>query len=346
MTAIRVEFLFQVSSPPAQLPMRRDALGKSYSLSHDGMPVEITIPRRRDDFLFWRPFVPGEYYTISDIPALDEVHVHIMRVAVMLDANTSAATATIDNKDALDRAVEAIDKARDVASQVVTDFVAWVRATTRITALALSSEAPPLAGPVRTFDADTGLQFRVGPSMKSVVVGRDPAGKYVLTAADLEEIIGHVGRGDEAPVAETLLADAEYYERHPVRDFRRAVLMAAIACEVKAKAVLRDCATDAQRSLVDFALENPREITLTAAGGLFDKLMLATLGRSLRQDDRLLFRDIEALYTARNAIAHRGLMPDEAEAGRVVRAARRCFTWLDDVAQSSRSYLSRSPAPA
>jgi hypothetical protein len=334
MTAIRVEFLFQVSSPPAQLSVTRDALGKSYTLSHEGTPVEITIPRRADDFLFWRPFIPGEYSAVFDIDSLGEVLVQVIRVTVIINADVSAATATIDNPDALGRAVEAIDRARDVASQVVTAFVAWVRATTRMTDLALSSEVPPLAGPVRAFEVGTGLQFNVGPSTRSVVFARDPAGKYSLTAADWEEIIESVNRGDEAPVAETLLADAEYYARHGIRDFRRAVLMAAIACEVKVKAILRDLATDAQRSLVEFALESPREITITAAGGLFDKLMLVTLGRSLRQDNRQLFRDIEALYRVRNRIAHGGLMPDEAEAGRVVRAARQSFIWLDSLPPS------------
>lgn len=334
MTAIRVEFLFQVSSPPAKLPMERDALGRSYVLSHEDMPVEITIPQTVNDFLFWRPFVPGEYRAILDVPGLEEVLVQVIRVTVTINADVSAATATTDNPEALDYAVEAIDRARDVASQVVTGFVAWIRATTRITDLALSSEVPPLAGPVRAFEAETGFQFKVGPSLRSVSVGRDPTGKYSLTVADMEGIIERVNRAAEAPVAETLLADAEYYARHAVRDFRRAVLMAAIACEVKVKAILSDLATAAQRPLVDFALENPREITITAAGGLFDKLMLATLGRSLRQDDRQLFRDIETLYRVRNRIAHGGHMPDEAETGRVVRAARRCFTWLDDLPQS------------
>ena len=106
--------------------------------------------------------------------------------------------------------------------------------------------------------------------------------------------------------------------------------MAAIACEVKVKATLRDRASEAQRPLLDFALDHPHEITVSAAGGLFNSLMLATLGRSLSRDDNRLFRDIERLYTVRNAIAHHGRMPDEADVGRV-RAARRCFIWLDSL---------------
>jgi hypothetical protein len=146
MTEIRVEFLFQVSSPPATLPMKRDALGRSYALSHEDMPVEITIPQRVNDFLFWRPFVPGEYRAVLDTSSLEEVLVQVIRVTVTTNAAVSAVTATIDNPDELGQAVEAIDRARDVASQVVMGFVAWIRATTRITDLALSSEAPPLAG--------------------------------------------------------------------------------------------------------------------------------------------------------------------------------------------------------
>ncbi len=332
MTAFRVEFLFEIGSPSVPLEVSREVLGRSFTLSHDGLPVQITLPRQANDFLFWRPFVPGEYRALIDWGSAGEVSLHVMRVSVNIDGDFSAAMPL--EGQTMTHAVEMIDRAQEVASQVVTTFVAWVRATTRMTGLSLSSEVPPLAGPVRTFEVGTDLQVRTGPSVRSVAVGRDPAGKYHLDLSDVERFIEQVSRDDEPPVAETLLADAEYYARHAISDVRRAVLMAAIACEVKVKAILRDRATEAQRSLVDFALENPREITITAAGGLFDKFMLATLGRSLRQDDRQLFRDIEALYTVRNRIAHGGLMPDEAEAGRVVRAARRCFTWLDSLPQS------------
>lgn len=331
MTSIRVEFLFQVSYPPAQLPVKRDALGKKYAFSFESTPVEVTIPQTPDDFLFWRPFVPGEYRAVLDFPGLAETLLQVIRVAVVVSADVSAATATAKDPEALSRAVEAFDRAQDVAVAVIMDFVAWIRATTRITSTTLSSEVPRLAGPVRAFESDTGRQFSTGPSMRSILVARDPNGKYSLTASDFEQIAEHVSHGTKVPIAETLLADAEYYGSHSVKDFRRAVLMAAIACEVKVKGVLRVLATEETRPLLDYALDNPREVTVTAATGLFDKLMLATTQRSLRLDDRPLFKEIDEMYKVRNRIAHSGLMPDEAEAGRVVRAARRCFTWLDSL---------------
>ncbi len=331
MSVIRVEFLFEIGSASAPLRVRRDTLGKSYSLSHEGLPIQVTVPERVNDFLFWRPFVPGGYSALMDFGHEDEVFVHVILVTVTLDAGVSAATPL--EGEAVERAVEVIDKAQDVAARFVTVFVAWVRATTRMSDLPLSREVPPLAGPVRAFDVATGLPVRAGPSMRTVMEGRDPAGKYQLAATDMDQIIERIQRGDEAPVAETLLADAEHYARHGIHDLRRAVLMAAIACEVKVKEILRNRASTAQRSLLDFALDNPHEVTVTAADGLFNKLMLATLGRSLRLDDNKLFKDVVRLYEVRNGIAHHGRMPDEAEAGRVVRAARRCFVWLDSLPQ-------------
>lgn len=328
MSVLRVQFLFRIAPPTAPLIIAKDLLGKSYEIPHPDGPIEISLPKRPEDWLFWKPFIPGEYRTFTDWGQDDEVSLHIIRVIVTVDADVSAAMPL--KGEVMTRAVEALDKAQDTAAQVVKAVVAWVRATTRMAGLPLSSEVPPQAGPVLAID-EAGERLRTGPSIKTVTTGRDPSGKYRLAPSDLADIIEHVRQDDDAPVAETLLADAEHYALHRVHDLRRAVLMAAIACEVKVKTVLREKATAAQRSLLDFALDSPREITVTAADGLFDKLMLATVGRSLRQDDRELFRDIQLLYTVRNRIAHRGAMPEEAETGRVVRAARRCFVWLDEI---------------
>jgi hypothetical protein len=330
-----VEFLFQVSWPPAQLPMSSDALGKTYNITLQDMAVEITIPRERDDFLFWKPFIPGEYQAVLPIPVVGETRVQVIRVTVAATSDVSAEAAAA-SLEALRQAVKAIDSAREVAERAITEFLAWIRATTRLTGMSLSSEVPPLAGPVRVIEIDTGRLFNTGPSMQAVGESRDPEGKYILIDEDLRHISENISTGAVAPIAETLLADAEYFVSHPVTDFRRAVLMAAIACEVKAKEVLRALATEEQQPLLDFALGNPREITVTAAGGLFDKLMDATAHRSLRREDRDLFKQIEELYTVRNGIAHSGRMPDQAQTNRAVRAARRCFTWLDSLAPPAR----------
>ena len=158
MTDIRVEFLFQVSSPPAQLPVKENALGKTFAFSLESTPVEVTIPQGPDDFLFWRPFVPGEYRAVIDVPLLNETLVQVIRVSVLVTADTSAAAVSAGDQDALARAVEAIDTAQEMAVRAITGFVAWIRATTRITGIAVSGEAPPLAGPVRAFESGTAVR--------------------------------------------------------------------------------------------------------------------------------------------------------------------------------------------
>ena len=203
MTDIRVEFLFQVSSPPAQLPVKPDALGKTFAFSVENTPVEVTIPQGPHDFLFWQPFVPGEYQAVIDVPHFNETLVQVIRVSVLVGGNVSAAADSAGDQGAPARAVEAIDRAQEVALRAITGFIAWIRATTRITGTAVSGEAPPLAGPVRAFEIGTGRSFNTGPSIRSVAVGRDPKGQYSLTAADLSKIAERVAQGDDAPIGET-----------------------------------------------------------------------------------------------------------------------------------------------
>jgi hypothetical protein len=328
MTALFVGFPFDVAGHLEPLRVRRSLLGRQYHFVRDGVDVQISIPQRHDDFLYWTPFVPGEYRALIDWNAdSDEVSIYTVFVAVGFDATVSAANSL--EGDTLDAAIAVVDHAYAVAQAVIDEFLSWIRATTRMTGQVLSGQTAALAGPARAMDVELGLPIGVGPTHHGVAVARDPAGKYVLDETDLDDLITRIARHDEAPVAETLLADAEYYARHMVNDVRRAILMAAIACEVKVKEVLRGRASPETLPLIDFALENPREITVSVAGGLFHKLMRTAHGRSLSDENNVLFHRIERLFTVRNSIAHRGVLPDAVETRQLVAAARQCFQWLD-----------------
>jgi hypothetical protein len=160
---------------------------------------------------------------------------------------------------------------------------------------------------------------------------REPAydGGASLDAAHASSLARELGCGSlDLPIAETLLADALYFIGLRPPDCQRAVLIAAIACEVKVKDTLRQKVPPDRRSLVDLLLENPRDWSI-AALALFDKATDAALGRSLRTDHREVYKDVCRLFELRNRIAHRGEKPDETEASRVVRAGRQVFRWLD-----------------
>jgi hypothetical protein len=114
------------------------------------------------------------------------------------------------------------------------------------------------------------------------------------------------------------------------RDVRRAVLLAAIASEVKIKDTLRQKTPDHRRELAEVTLKNWREVDIAIAE-LPHKPMKGAIGRSLHEDDPDLFAAVRALFTRRNAIAHRGEAPTLAEARDSVGAAVGLSAWLDSL---------------
>jgi hypothetical protein len=131
--------------------------------------------------------------------------------------------------------------------------------------------------------ADYGFREDVLPSIEDE---REPAfdGRASLDTGHASSLAQQLGRGDVAlPIAETLLADALYFIGLRPPDCQRAVLIAAIACEVKVKDILREKVPPERRPLLDLLLENPRDWSI-AALALFDKATDAALGRSLRTD--------------------------------------------------------------
>jgi hypothetical protein len=76
---------------------------------------------------------------------------------------------------------------------------------------------------------------------------------------------------------------------------RESLLLAAVACEVKIKQTLREVCPPESRALLDYALDNPREVTLQAAG-MYDKPAKSVAVRSVRDTDKALWKGIEALF--------------------------------------------------
>jgi hypothetical protein len=83
------------------------------------------------------------------------------------------------------------------------------------------------------------------------------------------------------------------------------VLLVAVACEVTIKQRLRAVCTRDARPVLDWALDNPRDVSQQAAG-LFDKTAKAVTGRSLREENKPAYKGLEALFKDRSDVAHRG----------------------------------------
>lgn len=134
---------------------------------------------------------------------------------------------------------------------------------------------------------------------------------------------------EEAPEADSLLAEAAWAV-WPTQDpdTKRAVLLAAIALEVKVPQVLLGRAsTDAQR-LLEALLRRHRDSQMSTRF-LLNEAVEALGGVPLKQFDGHLAKQIGLLFDLRNEVAHRGITPELSRTRDVVFAAQRVFDWLE-----------------
>lgn len=317
--------------------VRPECLGRSYTFERDGHRVEVTFPAGKDDLRAGEPRQGEVWKAVSQIPPsnsgrFDGVAVHVIRITVDVDGKISLAELSpeLSEEEFLEKAklaTQVFSMARDIAEQVMRDLMVMISAVHRQSWIALSTATLDLAEDAYLVEVDNPDEaFPVHPAMEA----RDVRNyELILSPDELDGVFARIAESEVASVAETFLADAEYLMRWHTPDPIRAILMAAIACEIKAKANLRERSEPGQDALLDFILGNWREVNVTAANGLFHELIIKAQGRSLKHDDPELFKKINRLFTVRNDIAHQGVQPEIEEARDLVGAARGAFNWLD-----------------
>lgn len=326
-TTVRARFVYEV----AQLQVAKAALGTESTVIRGGCSVIVSLPPRRtaaprdwlEDFRnFW-----GHG---SGLIALKEVpHAWVTQIATSVISTFALSPTEVESggERALEEAREAFGLFHRIADEVTREYLDHMIVVGRQAWLGVPGE--PLT-------AGRGEIREEGGGRYPLSSGQHGAGTAFVKPADRV-----VGRNDHqaavallvAPqvlgVGETLLAEAVHLARYTLTPHAsRALLMAAIACEVQVKAKLRTLASDQRRPLLDLMLDNPRDWSLAAAA-MFDKLAEAAVGRSLRHEDPNLFRAIDALFQARNAFAHRGVQPSRREAISAAEAAEKAFDWLE-----------------
>jgi hypothetical protein len=144
-----------------------------------------------------------------------------------------------------------------------------------------------------------------------------------LTVEQAEAAVG----GSVPNLGRTFLAEALWSASISVsRRPSQAVVLAAVACEVSAKTRLRELADPKARPLLDVLVDNVRGIT---ARDLFHHVPQALIGRSLRTEDRELWKKIDRLFEKRNQVVHVGASVSEEEANELAWAASNAVRWLD-----------------
>lgn len=99
---------------------------------------------------------------------------------------------------------------------------------------------------------------------------------------------------------------------------------------MRIKAILQAVVTPEARAVLVVLLDSPRDYSL-AAYSLFDKASEAVTDRSLKKENHELFKGVSALYTKRNAIAHRREYASADEAKTCLKTARGAFNWMESL---------------
>jgi hypothetical protein len=312
----RAEFYFAVRD----LLVRTEVLGTKLEFDRAGFHVEVLFPGNGAD----RHWPLGALRHISGRePCEQGLAVQMLKLMVFGEGPPGQDT---------DGSIEHLRKSFHAAEGIVRELIEWARIhgqpwlglhgqpVRRVGNHLLGDDSDDIADYCFNEDVLPQIQEDYAPEFEMEVS---------LDSANSSSLAQYLARDSgELPIAETLLADALYFIGLNPPDWQRAVLIAAIACEVKVKDALRRKVSPDRLPFVDLILDSPRDWSL-AAVALFDKAMNAALGRSLRAERHDIYKDITKLFEVRNGIAHRGERPGDDDGRRVVYAAREVFRWLD-----------------
>jgi hypothetical protein len=213
-------------------------------------------------------------------------------------------------------------EALPTATTVLRRVLDWARTRDRQVWLLPPHLQPSLVGPAYLIneagDRTHGYPMRQRGAIVLLDPDDSPSGELAqaLDAEDVSE-------------AESLLAEARWAV-WPTRDrdTKRAVLLAAIAVEVKIPEILRGIAHGTSEKLLEALFERPDESRLSANFQL-NAIIEALGGEALKHHDGRLAKRLTELFKLRNDVAHRGSTPGVEEATRAVIAAEQVFSWLD-----------------
>jgi hypothetical protein len=323
--------------------VERAALGTAIEFERDSNRIEVRLPAEGA-----QPF-PGK--NIPPMPALGNwsgtntepkarADVLVIQISVIGVGPVSASDFDGPARhEAGFKAIKYCDETLAAARAVAREVVEWTRIHGQ-SWLSVHAEEPQHLHLGLLFDEDAGRHLPVQGATGIVAeVTFRPAQSAVDARyfASLGQLLG--SDRPSVPVAESLLADALHFSSTKPVDLQWAVLLAAIACELKVKEALETKVAPQLLPMVLLILQHPRDWSL-AASALYDKATSAALGRSLKSEDQPLYKRIETLFQMRNEIAHYGGLKrlglwQKADAGenakRAVDAAPAVFKWLDNI---------------
>ncbi|MBC3843400.1 hypothetical protein GXW82_33790 [Streptacidiphilus sp. 4-A2] len=254
-----------------------------------------------------------------------------MGIIVTIDFSVPPGT---QDSPTLGRVYEAVKPAAATARALVKRYLDLASIVSSQHWLTTQSQTPQIMWMTFVYDEDgnrvnisfgdpDGRVLMILPNEKAIDSGRQ------------DELIRLVQADAEMPIADSFLRDAKYLGMQG-RDPAQTLIFAAIACELKIKAALVDLADSRQRDLVDLMIGKSREFAL-AVSALYDKGIRAVAGKSMKDDERELYKLVVKLFEDRNVIAHRGESPPMDVVRNHVQTAELAFAWINQLASSIES---------
>ena len=344
---------FEVSD----LWVRSDVLGARDTVAFADHAITLILPAGRDDFGLSTNTIGlsalGGYNLHRDSGDLLAAEVRIIRVEVQVESDlkappeSNAASKPAEPRpdtdelakqgsaepgvNVVEEGLRILKETVNIAREYAQKYISLVR--TQLDQYWLGSSESQLRV--------TWLSELIDSDGRRIPVGyNDPFGPVMMHFSDSAlsrelhvKLMREASEGIAPDLADTFLRDAEYAAyavAHP--NLRQAVLLAAVACEIKIKETISTLASSEQQPLVNLLLENPRDWTMAAAA-LFDKGMEAICGRSLRKENLALYKEVDLLFRDRNNIAHKGgtRVSSDDVLLKHISSAKSTFEWLDDI---------------
>jgi hypothetical protein len=346
MTTVRARFHFRLRG----LLIARELLGTGIETQRGTRLVTVSFPSREatrsaasrlqpDHF---PPDDPAPTPTSASMRAIASMggqspvaQIDVIRVVVAAESRLGASdvrgvdirTAGPAGQELLSSLRDLLDELHEVASEVVTDLNERARVEGRQHWLGIAGEPVEGIGWGDLIDLDANEVLPVDKYLEHSGTLRIVERAQVIQPDQVHQLAGALMEPRAPMLAEALLTDAFYYssDANPP-DRPRALLIAAVACEVKIKEFLRGRVAPEAEDLLELALRNTRPTV-----ALFGKVCKAVTRRSLSEENRPLYNKLDDLFEDRNALAHHGKVPDDVRVTESLSAAREAFGWLDGV---------------
>jgi hypothetical protein len=329
MTHLRATFDYRLR----RLLIQSALLGSNLPLTYEGHEVELVFPIRsmQPETVEWAMLEP-ELFPPDDPAIAPPSAVAILNFGASPAEDRAVVNALrvfVHARDEAREAAEVLTRLRPVADAVVRRLTAWLRVEGKQPWLGLAGDMPEGVGVATIDNLDAQRRFPITSRNEPLVVHK-VRDEQIIGLNTLTDVLERVTAGAKPTIADSSLADALFFLEVVPPDHARAVLSAAIACEVKVREVIRARVSPPAAPVLDVFLSNPRDHSLAAAQ-YFSSLMKAVTGHSLDRDTDPSFREVERLFTLRNRVAHGGLTPAPADARTAVGTAVRAFRWLQTV---------------